>query len=83
MFELFHRTRWDQAYDFLTAGEPSMMLRILLINTIFVVLYIIRRARNPHPIKEHTVLQIQGLLLLANALILFQRDILQFLDRFI
>ena len=83
MLELIGRTRWDQAYDFLAAGEPSMMLRILLINTIFVVLYIIRRARSPYPIKVHTVLQIQGLLVLANGLILFQRDIMQFLDRFI
>ncbi len=83
MFELFQRARWDQAYDFLASGEPSMMVRILLINTIFVILYIIRRARNPHPMRDHTVLQIQGLLLVANALIIFQRDILQFLDRFI
>lgn len=83
MLELFRRARWDQAYDFLASGEPPMMVRILMINTIFLILYMIRRARSPHPMKDHTVLQIQGLLVLANALILFQRDILQFLDRFI
>lgn len=83
MFNLFTRARWDQAYDFLAAGDPPMIFRLLAINTIFVVFYIIRRARSQHPMKEHVVLQVQGLLLLANFLILFQRDIVRFLDRFI
>jgi hypothetical protein len=83
MFELIGRTRWDQAYDFLVSGEPSMMLRILMINTIFVILYMIRRARSSYPMKSQTVMQVQGLLIVANALILFQREIMQFLDQLI
>jgi hypothetical protein len=83
MIELFHRARWDQAYDFLAAGDPPMMFRLLAINTIFVVLYIIRRAKSPHKLRESTIIQVQALLVIANLLILFQRDIQQFLDRFI
>jgi hypothetical protein len=83
MFELFSRARWDQAHDFLQSGDPPMMLRILGINTIFVIIYIIRRARSPHRLNQSTVFQVQALLLLANFLILFQRDIQRLLDRFI
>lgn len=83
MFSLFSRARWDQAYDFLAAGDPPMIFRLLAINTVFVIFYIVRRARANRPMKESVVLQVQALLLLSNFLILFQRDIQRFLDRFI
>ena len=83
MLELLRRTRWDQAYSFLESGDPPMVFRILAINTAFLIFYIIRRTRVDFPMKQHTVIQVQALLLLANCLILFQRDIVSFLDRFI
>lgn len=83
MLNLFHRARWDQAYDFLSSGYPPIMFSILAINTIFLTLYAIRRAKNLHRMRQSTVIQVQALLVLANCLILFQRDIQQFLDRFI
>ncbi len=45
MIELFQRARWDQAYHFLESGDPPMILRLLAINTLFLVFYIIRRPR--------------------------------------
>lgn len=75
MLELFHRARWDQAYDFLSSGDPPMVFRLLAINTLFVILYAIRRAKALGRMRSSTVLQVQGLLVLANALILFQSDV--------
>jgi uncharacterized protein (DUF983 family) len=83
MLELLNRTRWDQAYDFLAAGDPPMMLRILGVNTLFFIFYMIRRTQINFPMKQHTVIQVQAFLLLANALILFQHDIIGFLGQFI
>ena len=83
MLELFHRARWDQAYDFLAAGDPPMVFRLLAINTVFVIFYIVRRARVSSSMRPETMIQVQVFLILANCLILFQRDITQFLDRFI
>jgi hypothetical protein len=83
MIELFGRARWDQAYDFLHSGDPPMIYRLLAINTVFLTFYVIRRTRTQHKMKDQTVLQVQALLLLANFLILFQRDIQRFLDQFI
>lgn len=83
MFELFQRARWDQAYDYLASGDPPMIARLLAINTIFFILYIVRKMRVDHKMRESTVVQIQALLLVANVLILFQRDIQHLLDRLI
>jgi hypothetical protein len=83
MLQLFHRARWDQAYDFLAAGDPPMIFRILVINTIFVILYVIRKTRGQHKMRMETVIQVQLLLLAANCLILFQRDVQDFIGRFL
>lgn len=83
MFELFQRARWDQAFDYLASGDPPMIFKLLAINTIFVVFYIIRKAKTSDRLRQSTVIQVQGLLILANLMILFQRDIMHLLDRFI
>ena len=83
MIELFQRARWDQAYQFLASGDPPMILRLLAINTLFLVFYIIRRAKVPYRMRDSTVMQVQALLVVANALILMQGDIQQQLARII
>ncbi len=83
MWELIQRARWDQARDFLESGDPPMIFRLLAINTIFLVFYVIRRAKGNGPMRQSTVYQVQALLIISNCLILMQKDIQQFLDRFI
>ena len=83
MIELFKRARWDQAYDFLASGDPPMIGRIMVLNTIFLIFLIVRRANGLKPMKESGLLPVQALLLLANFLVLFQNSIQQFIGRFI
>jgi hypothetical protein len=83
MLELFERARWDQAYDYLASGDPPMIARLLAINTIFLILYVVRKVRVTHSMRESTMYQVQGLLLLANFLILFQSDVQNIIDRLI
>ena len=83
MLELFRRAQWSQAYDFLSSGDPPMIFKLLAINTVCVVFYVIRKVKTNMALRESTVLQVQGLLIVANCLILFQRDIQNFLSRFI
>ena len=80
MFDLIKRARWDQAYDVLASGDPPMISRILALNTVFFIFFIIRRANGLRPMKETFVLQVQVLLLAANCLILFQGRIMQFIS---
>ena len=83
MIELIRRTRWDQAYDFLASGEPPMVQRILALNILFLILFVLRRAKFGKPMTQQGLLFAQGMLLLANILVIFQRDVQSFLDRVI
>lgn len=75
MLELFHRARWDQAYDFLASGEPPIIFRLLAVNTLFFILFVIRRAKGAHRMRPATAMQIQALLVVANCIVLFQNEV--------
>ena len=82
MIELIKNTGWDQIYNFLADGEPPMIARILAINTLFFILFAFRRARGIPAMREKIAVRVQGLLVAANVLILFQNEITSFIGRF-
>lgn len=79
--ELLQRIRWDQAYDFLAAGDPPMIFRLLALNTVFIILFVVRRSRGAMPMEQSGMLVTQGLLVAANLLVMFHNDVLRLLDR--
>ena len=81
MLELFTRTRWDQAQDFLLSGDPPMYARLIALNAFFVVLFLIRRFAKPLP--PFGLFAVQCLLLVANLLLMLQKDITNALGRLI
>jgi uncharacterized protein (DUF983 family) len=83
MLELFTRTRWDQAQDFLMSGDPPMYLRLLVLNAIFVALFLVRRIRGSKPLQHNALLAVQCMLVIANVLIMLQTDITQAIGRLI
>lgn len=83
MFELFTRARWDQAEDILMAGDPPMLYKLLGLNALFLVFYVIRRAKGVPPMRQHVLFQLQALVLLANFLVIFENTVKQYIDRFI
>ena len=80
MIEFFQGAPWHQLTDFLAAGDPPMITRILIVNTIFFVLFAYRRARGVPSMREKTAIRVQVLLLAANALVLFQHEIENYID---
>ena len=84
MLDFIKRTPpWDQAYSVLAAGEPMMIERLLALNAVFLILYIIRRAKGFGPLRQPSLLYVQVCLLAANFLVLFESDVQQFLNQFI
>ncbi len=83
MIDLIARTHWNQLYNTLAAGDPPLMFRIMALNTLFFILFLVRRARGVHSMRRETASRVQGLLIAANALILFQDQIIDFMSRFI
>ena len=70
--DMFWAADWDGLYAFFARGHPPLMLQLLAINTIFMVLFIIRKATRPHAMRHTTSLIVQGMLIFANAAIAFQ-----------
>jgi hypothetical protein len=61
---------WNEAYRVLATGSPSVMVQLLLFNTIMMILWSMRRARGVWAIRKETAIAIQAILLLGNIAIL-------------
>jgi hypothetical protein len=76
MIQAFLNAPWWQLNDFLTKGDPPLIAQILAINTIFFILFIVRRMRAAPALMSSAAIKVQVLLIIANALILFQDQIM-------
>lgn len=69
---LFWAADWDGLYRILSTGNPPLAVQLLILNTIFLVFYILRQATAKHRMRSHTVQFIQLFLLVANLGVVFQ-----------
>lgn len=83
MFDLVESAQWDQIYSVLASGDPPMAYRLLALNTLFFVLFLIRRMRGAPSMRKEVAVRVQGLLIAANSLLLFQDQVIWFLRKFI
>ena len=72
---------WDGTYRILASGEPPLAFQLLAVNTIFLVIYILRRATTKHRMQSHTVQIVQALLLITNIAVVFQDGAYQWLSK--
>lgn len=86
MIEFFQNAPWHHLYDYFADGNPPLAVRVLILNTIFLLVYMFRRARGVPMMGQKTALKVQVFLVAANALILFEPEIMagmRYIDRFI
>ena len=83
MLDLFYQAQWNELYAFFAEGDPPLAVQLLVVNTIFFVVFILRRARGARSLRSETAMVVQGLLLFANASILFQDYVWHYKDRLI
>ncbi len=76
--DLFYRARWDQLYTLFFSGNPPLILKLLVINTLFVALFIYRRARYSQKVRSNTAYAFQAVLIAANAFMIFEKDMMGF-----
>ncbi len=79
--DLFWAADWDGLYRILAKGNPPLALQLLALNTIFLVLFIVRRATTKHRMRNRTVEVVQLVLLIANIAIVLQEDALHWIGR--
>ncbi len=83
MINLFEKTNWEGAYIFFTSGHPPLILELLAINTIFLILFVLRRITGIYTRKAYTSYVVQALLILGNAAVLMQADITPYAEKVI
>jgi hypothetical protein len=71
-FDLFWAADWDGLYRYLAKGYPPLILQILAINTIFFILYVVRRLTSKYKMRKSNLEMVQALLLVANLAVVFQ-----------
>lgn len=79
--DLFWAADWDGLYRGLAKGNPPLALQLLALNTIFLVIFIFRRATAKNRMRNSTVEIIQLLLLVANIAIVFQEDAYKWISK--
>lgn len=75
--DLYYNARWQDLYQFLADGNPPLVLRLMAINTLFFVVFVVRRARAKHSLRSHTAYFVQALLIGANAFLMFGQSLMQ------
>jgi hypothetical protein len=81
MVELFKHTNWSVWYDVLAKGNPPLALQFLLINSLFFIIFAFRRLRGKRSHHNNVVYFVHGVLLLANAGVIFQGDLAPYYQR--
>ena len=63
-------------YQFFTAGDPPLIWRLMAINIIMLMLFVVRRAAGKNPMRTSAIYMVQGLLIAANLFVIFGPSIL-------
>jgi hypothetical protein len=74
--DLIYRARWDQLYSLLADGYPPLILKLLAINTIFLIYFIFKRATAKHKTRNNSAYVVQALLIGSNAVVMFTNDMM-------
>ena len=76
--DLFVNAPWDDFYQFLTMGSPSLLLVLLGLNTMFLLFFATRKARHSPRLRPATLYWVQTFMVAANAFVIFQKDIIHY-----
>lgn len=75
MLDSITNAPWQDGVDFLASGSPPMILRILALNTIFFILFLVRRMRGAPAMRPDTAIMVQSTLIASNMMVMFQDQI--------
>jgi hypothetical protein len=76
---LFWSAPWEDFYQFLTMGNPSLLLLLLGVNTIFLLFFVTRRARQSRRLRPATLYWVQAMMMATNLFVVFQKDVINYL----
>ena len=74
MWQAVLQARWAELHAFFSAGNPPIITQVLVLNTLFFIIHIIRKARGANRLRPQTALYVQGVLIALNFFIIFERS---------
>ena len=75
MLNLLDVIPWNEYRNFLASGDPPVILRLVFLNTVFLMIFVVRRARGASNLRPQTGIALQILLLFANFAIVTSADL--------
>lgn len=75
MLSFLDHVRWEQTYEFLASGNPPIIVRLMLLNAVFLALYAVRRSIGSRPMPIPLAFLVQTAMLGANLAILYQSEV--------
>jgi hypothetical protein len=78
MLENFKNAPWSQWVYVLSSGDPPLALQFVVINSIFFIIFAIRRMRGKRSNQANTAYAVHGILILVNTAILYQSELLPY-----
>jgi hypothetical protein len=64
----------DELSDFLLSGHPTILAQLLVINTVLMIMFIIRRLRGQNYSVRHVTYVLQWILLFGNLIVLMEQQ---------
>ena len=80
--DYFNATDWGQGYRLLTQGSVPLILQLLILNTCFLLIYVLHNATSKYRMRRSTVVIVQGLLLAANLAVVLQDNLLPWVQKY-
>ncbi|NNE24059.1 MAG: hypothetical protein HKN11_15760 [Rhizobiales bacterium] len=71
---LFDSSSWIMAREFMMTGKPPLFTQILVLNTLALIFWIVRRMRGASALRAQTANTVQALLIAANCFVLLNGD---------
>ncbi|MGI9464149.1 MAG: hypothetical protein ACR2OM_09425, partial [Aestuariivirgaceae bacterium] len=71
---IFESGDWMAAREFLLRGEPPLITQLLILNTVVLIFWIVRRMRGASSMRYKTANIVQTMLIIANCAVLLNGD---------
>ena len=81
MREFIESLRLGDVQHFLWTGHPPIIIQLIAINTILIVIMILRRARNSHAARQPATVFLSWILIATNLAIFCQETWVPYADR--
>jgi hypothetical protein len=78
MLENIMNAPWRQWYEIMSSGNPPLALQFVVINSIFFVIFAVRRMRGKRSSQGNAAYAVHGILILVNTAILYQSELLPY-----